>query len=699
MKRYLPIKRYFAALNHYKWYAAGCFAVTLATVAGATTLLPENKTTYVAQGTLLYQPATEAASGKNQSSAAQNSIASTEMLTSDKFLQLTAETLQTKRQAIAPDDLRGQIKLEKDAKQENQFLIQYQDSDAQQAKLVVESFIQAVSSQSLTDKRKEVEASVQLLEKRKGVLEDNLRVAEEKLREFSRQEKPAIQAAVDGSLVSAITNIQQQQRQLRRELEGIDAELLSIQNKLGMTPERAYIASALSADPTIAALKTKIDEFESQLAIQRQELQPKHPDIVALRHQQRVYETQLQQRIREIVGGNGRALVQDVAQFRQLSSLDKTRQELANKLVNLQTQRNRSTEELAILSRSEPELKQNYSDGTALKLELEKLTKDVARYREALDQTQKQLATAELKKVEARSDWVSDDLPHVRDLSNWWLSRPILWAGGAGLGLLIAGTAVLVLDILRGKILIPEEVQAILQQRVPFLGVLPAIPKQVSKQEFPVLLEADSLYLESYELLRSSLHRHNHDHPLKAIVLSSTRDDEGKTISAYNLAIASARAGKKTLLIEANLRTASQVHALGMTPALNQASDCFVDCLQIENMQAVPDVKNLFVLPSLGCIEQVTEILESNQVQQLLKQARSDFDFVVIDAAALRFSDALLLEPLTDGLVLVTRPGYTDRSGLSIVIEKLTEFSDIRLLGAVMNHVTTSANSAHWLSL
>lgn len=707
MKGYLLIKRYFAALNHYKWYGIGCFALVLAIAGGLATRLAKSENTYVAQGTLIYQPTNEAAakspstSQKSDGTALpmQLSVVTKEALTSDLLLQLTSKTLKAKRVAIAPATLRSQIKVEADPKQEHRFLVYHQDDDAQKAKLIVESFVNTVSDQSLADKRQQVVASIKFLEKRKDLLEDKLQVAEEKLRDFSRREKPAIQAAIDGSLVSAITNIQQQQRQLRREIEGINAEIVSLQGRLGMTPEQAYIASALSADQSVGTLKTKISEIDSQIQIQRQELQPKHPEIVALQHQQQVYETQLRQRMGEIVGTGGTGFMQNVAYFRQVSNLDKARQDLANKLVNLQTQRERLAQELNILQKAEPELRRNYRDGTELKLDLEKRMKEVARDREAFDQTEKQLAAASLKKVETQSDWVTDGSPQVRDMSHWWLNRSVTLLAGGLLGVLVGGTAVLLLDLLRGRVLLPEEVQAILQQRVPFLGVLPSLPKAASKEVIPVLVEADLPYLDAYELFRSRLHRHQQDQSVKSVVVSSTRDNEGKTVSAYNLAIASARAGKKTLLIEANLRTPSQAQVVGLTPTSRETCDFSANGISMGNIQQTPGIKNLSVLPSLGSLEQVAEVLESSQTQQSLKSVRDDFDFVVIDATALRYSDALLIEPFTDGLVLVTRPGYTNRSSLRVVIEKLTEFSNIRLLGVVMNHVTGSTKYTHLLSL
>jgi capsular exopolysaccharide synthesis family protein len=703
MKDNLFLKRYYAALRHYKWVAFACFAIISAIAWEVANLRSEPEVVYAVQGTLLYQPSREVASADGQPAIAQKPVVSLEFLTSSRILELTARMLKAQRQEVTPEVLRNQVKLERDPNQENRFLIQHQGNDAHQAELVVASITNTIINQSLIDQRKEAEIPIKQFSERKKQLVRNLHNAETALREFGRQKKPAIQAAVDGSLVSAITNIQQQRRQLHRELEGIDAEIASIQtqmtqiqNQMGMTPEQLYIVSAVSADSTIAGLRTKIDEIKSQIEQQRRELQPKHPDIVALQRQQQVHETQLQTRFVEISGDRkSTPLVRDVAEIRRASDLDQSRKELTGKLANLRTQRNRMAQELSILSRSEPEIRRNYNDGTELELELEKHTNEVARYREALDQNEKQLETATLKKAETRSDWVSDGSPQVNEVRNWYLSRPFLLVVGGGIGILGAGLVVLILDALRGKILIPEEVEAILEQRAPLLGILPLIPMQESKTKIPFLTELDSIYLEPYELLRSSLlrnslHRRSRGQSPKVVMLSSTQDGEGKTVSAYNLAIASARAGKKTLLIEANLRTSSQVQILGVPLDETEKLGSLAEHLQISSVQAVPNVKNLFVWASPGSMDQVTEIIESNLTQELLNKARADFDFVVIDSTALKFSDTLLIEPFTDGLVLVTRPNYTDRSSLRIVIEKLANYSDIKFLGVILNRVTTS---------
>jgi Mrp family chromosome partitioning ATPase len=75
-------------------------------------------------------------------------------------------------------------------------------------------------------------------------------------------------------------------------------------------------------------------------------------------------------------------------------------------------------------------------------------------------------------------------------------------------------------------------------------------------------------------------------------------------------------------------------------------------------------------------------------MRRLLEDVRGRFDFVILDTPSLsQCNDALLLEPYTDGMVLVTRLGVTQQSLLEEAIDQLTETENIHLLGAVVNGV------------
>ncbi|MBD2095668.1 AAA family ATPase [Trichocoleus sp. FACHB-591] len=700
MKVKQSIQRYFAACRRYGWVGLAGFALTVALAGGIATFRPDVKTLYVAQKLLLNQsaPATppDAREAETPQEKAPDPTSESPQLT-DALIEQMATGLQVKRYSLSPQMLRQNLTLRQGSEQGDRWLVQFQDAESDRATAVVVAFSEAIAQQDLSEKRQGVESKVQLLEQRRDRLRDDLRVVEEKLREFSRREKPAIQQAVDGSLVSAITTIQQQQRELDRTLEGTEAEMASLQNQLQMSPEQAYLAAAISADAIVTALSTKVDELALQQQEQLRELQPRHPEVVALQQQQSLYEARLQQRIQEIVGrGHAVPINQVTVQSLRTLNLDQARQELANRLVGLKSQRDRLTRELAILGRSEPELRQNYSDGTALRLELEKLTNDVARNREALEQTEKDLAAAELQQAETKSDWVSEGAPQVKTITNWLWSRPFILLLGGSLGLLVAGATILLIDLVRGKILMPEEVETILQKRVPLLGILPSI--RTRKSSIPILIDADSPELESYELFHRCILNQNQNQAPKVVMLSSIRQGEGKTVSTYNLAIAAARAGKKTLLIEADLRTPSRADIFRIDLHLDEAEATPNDVELLKQIQPVPHINNLFILPSFSAAKEIAEALESNN-QQLFKQIGEDFDFVVLDTTTLHCSDVLMMESLVDGFILITRLGYSDRKGLELSVEKITESKSVKLLGIVINDVTNSARYAPLLSL
>jgi Mrp family chromosome partitioning ATPase len=104
-----------------------------------------------------------------------------------------------------------------------------------------------------------------------------------------------------------------------------------------------------------------------------------------------------------------------------------------------------------------------------------------------------------------------------------------------------------------------------------------------------------------------------------------------------------------------------------------------------KSIRLAPKIENLSILPSPGPQKQAAAIIESSELQLLLKDARGRFDLVVVDSPSLSScNDALLLEPLTDGIILVTRPGLTKSSFLTEALDQLEE-AEVSILGGVVN--------------
>ncbi|MDJ0566263.1 MAG: ATPase, partial [Microcystis sp. M49629_WE12] len=109
-----------------------------------------------------------------------------------------------------------------------------------------------------------------------------------------------------------------------------------------------------------------------------------------------------------------------------------------------------------------------------------------------------------------------------------------------------------------------------------------------------------------------------------------------------------------------------------------------------------PNIENLSILPSPGPQKQAAAIIESSELQLILKDSRGRFDLVIVDTPSLSScNDALLLEELADGIILVTRQGITRSNLLSEATDQLTE-AEVKILGAVINYVdiTPTLNTA-----
>ena len=211
------------------------------------------------------------------------------------------------------------------------------------------------------------------------------------------------------------------------------------------------------------------------------------------------------------------------------------------------------------------------------------------------------------------------------------LDSRIVLAAGAGLGTLAGLGLILFLALIDDRLHTPQEIrEALIEREVTPLGQLPWIPLDYSQEEpNPVLLDGDSIYLPFYERVRSTLRRLRTD-ASRVILVASIDNEEGKSITAYNFAVASAYAGKRTLLIEADLRSSSQAELLEVTPN----PEASVEPLRYysarsEAISLVPGVANLYVLPSPGPQRDAAAILESSEFQLLLKDVRGRFDSVI----------------------------------------------------------------------
>ncbi len=692
------LKRYLIALGKYKWIPLVSVAATT-TAAGLISLTQTAPAPqYRGQGALtLNQPAALFSETGSQIQQA-GQVITREMLLADNVIEATARQAGLKPEMMA-EKLQVSVQ-QADETLKTPFLIgiNYVSGNEEEAKTVVLALMQGMVQQSQLINSARLRARIEEISKRLPSITEELRAAEQELEVYNRREEADILSARTGSLVGAIAGAKEQQRQIRLTLEGVNAQIRSLEGRLGLSADQAYVSSALSADPIIANLRAQIYQAESQLEILRRDLRGEHPDVIALQNQLDSYKTLLNERAQEVLGGNGiaapLATAGAMSELRQRSSLDPTRQQLANTLVSLQTQRDTLQQQVQAALQTEQQLRQEYATIPNKQLEQQRLAQRVALKKALFDRVQAALIDAQAAEAETSTSLRIERPAGVEPLEvSGPLSPVVLMLGGAGAGLIVGGALVFLMSTLEGRYYTKEELQnALRQQTAPLLEMLPLIdeallppPLLQDDRGVSLITEEGSPYLNAYERLRGNLRRMG-GKGAKVILVTSAGQSEGKTHCAYNLAIASARAGKRTVLVEADLRKSSLIECLGVAPDLGATLEPLQyygspsDCIRL-----VPSLENLYIVPSTGPQRQPAAILESSEMKRLLDDCRGRFDFVVIDTPSiLRYNDALLMEPSVDGFMVVTRPGQTQESMLNEALEMISE-AQIPFFGVVIN--------------
>lgn len=684
------VKRYIIAFEKYKWVGLASFALI---VAGSTVVAiqPDPPTTYVADSALTYSRPPVSFSATGSEIQQQGQELNEEVLLSDQLVENVATKMNLKPQTLgASVNLKLPRRNPRTGQLESNIIeLRYRDTDPKRAQEVLVALMEAMVKLSSDINTGRLRAIIEKINERIPQAKSELQAAEQKLEIYDRRERPAILAAENGSLLSAVTNSQNQQRLIQQTITGIDAQIRSLQDKLGLNVGQAYVSSALSADPIIGNLRTQLYQTESQMTLLQKDLRPEHPTMIQLQRQKQSTEELLQQRAAEVIGGDGTAapLAGSIVGIRAQSNLDPARQQLANQMVALQTQRETLEQQLLQQRREELQLRQEYSQIPNKQLERSRLEQEVGLKKAVFDQMQTKLTDARTAEAETVSSFSVARLPSITADAKKPKSVPLTLGVGGFLGFLVGGGVIFLLGSLEGTFRTREDIRNSLKQReVALLGELPLMPvDDLPPEGIPVVLSLDSLYLEFYEKFRSNLRRIAGKNA-KVILITSTSNQEGKTTSAYNLGVAAARAGKRTLIIETDLRSPSRCLSLKVNPD----PDATLEPLRYygslsECIRLVPEVENLYIIPSPGPVRQSAAVLESSEMRRLMEDVRQRYDLVILDTNPLSLSnDPLLIQPYSDGIVLVARPNFTQENMLGEAIDQLLE-DELGLLGVIIN--------------
>ena len=263
-----------------------------------------------------------------------------------------------------------------------------------------------------------------------------------------------------------------------------------------------------------------------------------------------------------------------------------------------------------------------------------------------------------------------------------------LLAGAVG-AMLLAGVAFLI-EYLDDTLRTPDDVERVLG--LPVIGYIAEMQSPKNQEEYLyVTRQPRSPVSEAFRSLRVNLEYAGVDKPLRTILVTSPGPGEGKTTVSANLTAIIAQAGKSTLLLDADMRRPRVHKVLGINNRIG-LSDLFRERL---NIQAVRNnwngTKEMTVITSGNLPPNPAELLSSERMDFIIGELSSLVDVVVIDSPPTVVTDAQVMAPKVDGILLVIQPGHT-RADAALATREQFERAGGRLLGVVFNRIPRNRN-------
>jgi protein-tyrosine kinase len=208
---------------------------------------------------------------------------------------------------------------------------------------------------------------------------------------------------------------------------------------------------------------------------------------------------------------------------------------------------------------------------------------------------------------------------------------------------------------------------------------------------------------EAFRTLRTNIQFSSVDKQIKTMMLTSTGPSEGKSTITSNLAIVMAQSGKRTLLVDADMRkptihrTFRIVNREGLTNILaNQAhlasmEEAIVPSVIDEQNRLLKyisktEIENLDVIPTGPIPPNPAELLGSKSMARFIKEVSGHYDVILFDTPpVIAVTDAQILASQLDGVLLVINSGKTNRD-MAIKAKGLLDNVKANILGCVLNN-------------
>lgn len=278
--------------------------------------------------------------------------------------------------------------------------------------------------------------------------------------------------------------------------------------------------------------------------------------------------------------------------------------------------------------------------------------------------------------------------PESPSSPNFMRSGILALFAGILLGIILAMVRERLDDRFRGRADVEEVLGA------PVLATVPRFrTKRKNPAELLITRDSKDLVGEAYRTLRTNLQFAASQHDIRSFVVTSPSAREGKTVTSSNLSVVLSQAGRRVILVSADLRRPT-IENYFSVPNTKGLADYLLSVDEpLWNFIADPGIPNLRLLPSGPVPGNPAELLTTGKMAETLRTLQANCDYLVIDSPpVLPVADAAIIASRVKGTILVFDAGATHRSATVHARHELERGGAI-VLGCVMNNYDAGTSS------
>lgn len=590
--------------------------------------------------------------------------------------------------------------------------ISYESPSSVEAANIVNLSMDLYTELSTRQNRRSANSAVEFLESERANIENQLNIAEERLRAFMNQEKVMQVDAQTEELITRMAELESRRQEARVKLVATNSAIDQYKERLNNIKPGLADQYADAIGPNINRLQYQLAELETEKML----LLAKNPSLKnsgnppkklqELNSQIKEFQSQIRERTEKLIsegdqylgflGGSDGNIAQAVT-------------DLNKKLIELQVEQKQAEAQAEVINQQLGEQQTFFNDLPDNMIELARHKRDVKINEELYLTVSQQFAEMSL--------WKQTQFGLGRPVDGGFIpGKPvkpnkILYVlVGFILGGILSVGYIFTREAFNTKI---DGVEKLKGFDVPLLAVVPDMKEYIRKEQedrktvdvqgaqistnLVTMLDTISPISESFRRLESNIIYSNPDQKLNSLIVTSSTKGEGKTTITSNLGVVLAEAGYNVVIADTDLRRPNLHNLFGINRAPGIVEVLFENISLEEAIQPTV-LSNLSILSAGNRPPNPSAITQSKAFLDIMKKVEEKYDFVLIDTPPYGIiTDASALIRQTDGVVVVTRFNDTSEAELTHIFNNLDRVK-ANILGTVLSAFDYNQTSDYYYS-